>query len=283
MYQRLQRWAIHRKKPGRQWEVQNDLSETERSCCKNWNLLSWELRVSLRPRSRLFHIHILHDELSELVRTLMRCFLIADEAGENRQVAAFSRCLQSQRTSCLIRMLFIESTWAALRKIIPEQKKGLIMEMIKLCQTATKYLFSIHCYKRLKEGIHVIIWIVKKMAQIISQEEDQPTDRWVDTLSGLSDPRELVPRNGSDKYLRVLKLPLSTTILHKLQKAFLCCALDNAFPRALNKQKLLTKNVLLSDESNNERCSKRVTGHGQAHAMPITRSLMQTCRVACSV
>ena len=55
------------------------------------------------------------------------------------------------------------------------------------------------------------------------------------------------------------------------------------FPRALNKQKLLTKNVLLSDESNNERCSKRVTGHGQAHAMPITRSLMQTCRVACSV
>ena len=124
MYQRLQRWAIHRKKPGRQWEVQNDLSETERSCCKNWNLLSWELRVSLRPRSRLFHIHILHDELSELVRTLMRCFLIADEAGENRQVAAFSRCLQSQRTSCLIRMLFInESTWAALRKIIPEAEK----------------------------------------------------------------------------------------------------------------------------------------------------------------
>ena len=25
----------------------------------------------------------------------------------------------------------------------------------------------------------------------------------------------------------------------------------------------------------------RVTGHGQTHAMPITRSLMQTCRVAC--
>ena len=91
--------------------------KTERSCCKNWNPLSWELRVSLRPRSRLFHIHILHDELSELVRTLMRCFLIADEAGENRQVAAFSRCLQSRRTSCLIRMLFInESTWASVEE-----------------------------------------------------------------------------------------------------------------------------------------------------------------------
>ena len=121
------------------------------------------------------------------------------------------------------------------------------------------------------------------MAEIISQEEDQPTDRWVDTLSGLSDPRELVPRNCSDKYLRVLKLPLSTTILHKLQKAFpmLCpVTMLRLSPRALNKQKIVNKErTLLSDESNNERCSKRVTGHGQAHAMPITRSLMQTCRV----
>ena len=63
----------------------------------------------------------------------------------------------------------------------------------------------------------------------------------------MSDPRELVPRNGSEKYVRILKLlQLSTTILHKLLKASLCCAHGNAeverFP--FNKQKLSTKNVL---------------------------------------
>ena len=39
-------------------------------------------------------IHILHDQLNEPVRTLMRRFLKADEAEENKQVATCSRCLQ---------------------------------------------------------------------------------------------------------------------------------------------------------------------------------------------
>ena len=39
-------------------------------------------------------ISILHDHLSELVCTLVLRFLKADETGENRQLHAFSRCLQ---------------------------------------------------------------------------------------------------------------------------------------------------------------------------------------------
>ena len=106
-------------------------------------------------RIELFFLESL--ESFTLLRTLMRCFLKADEAGENRQVAASSLCLQSQWTSCMIRMLFVsEFTWAALRKMKPEQKKGIIMEMIKLYQTATKYLFSIHCYRRLNVGFTLL-------------------------------------------------------------------------------------------------------------------------------
>ena len=39
-------------------------------------------------------IHILHDQLNELVGTLMRRFLKANEVGENKQVATCSRYLQ---------------------------------------------------------------------------------------------------------------------------------------------------------------------------------------------
>ena len=79
----------------------------------------------------------------------------------------------------------------------------------------------------------------------------------MDTLSGMSDPGELVPRNGSDKYLRILNLlhVLCTTIQHKLLKAFIVLCpwqcWSWAFP--LNKQTLSTKNVLHCQMS---QCSK---------------------------
>ena len=82
---------------------------------------------------------------------------------------------------------------------------------------------------------------------------DQPTDRWMDTLSGMSDPRELVRRNGSDTYLGILNLlhVLSTTIQHKLQKAscavpmtMLKLSVPSQQTSIVNKER-----TLLSDES----------------------------------
>ena len=67
----------------------------------------------------------------------MRCFLKADEAGENRQVAAFIRCLQSKRTSCLIRCLWwvsaLEQRWGiwSLGRKRPKHR----ISPIKLLQT----------------------------------------------------------------------------------------------------------------------------------------------------
>ena len=119
-----------------------------------------------------------------------------------------------------------------------------------------------------------------------NQSRDQPTDRWVDTLSGMSDPRELVPKNGSEKYLRILKLLLSI-YYNPAQTAesfpVLCPWQCRSWAFLLSKQKLSTKNVLCCQMSQTTKDAVRVTRHGQAHAMPITWSLMQTCRVACSV
>ena len=110
--------------PGRQWGVQNDYRKLKDplvriQLCFLESLESIFYRVpdSQKKIWPCIYIHILHDQLSEwtsyIVRTLMWCFLKADEAGKNRKIAASSRCLQSQRTSSLIRMLRDRSLFMA--------------------------------------------------------------------------------------------------------------------------------------------------------------------------
>ena len=88
-------------------------------------------------------IHILHDQLNEPVHTLMRRFLKADEAGENKQVATCSRCLEVKEPDSWADA--DDDQWVHLSNVEKDEawaSKGPIMEMIKYYQTATEYLFS---------------------------------------------------------------------------------------------------------------------------------------------
>ena len=84
----------------------------------------------------------------------------------------------------------------------------------------------------------------------------------------MSDPRELVPRNGSDKYLHI------NFYYNPAQSAerFPVLAHDNAeIERSLStNNKLSTKNVLCCQISQTTKHAVRVAGHDPAHAMPIT-------------
>ena len=67
---------------------------------------------------------------------------------------------------------------------------------------------------------------------------NQPTDRLIDTLSGIS----LSQRASTEEWFRTTIFALiTTTILHKLLKASLCCACGNAEVSHQQTKKIVNK------------------------------------------
>ena len=141
-------------------------------------------------------IHILNDQLSKLVRTLMRHFLKADEVEEKtgKKLHLVDVCKSENELPNQMLMIGM-STRTASRKMKPEQQKGSIMEMRKYCQNATKHLFnkiplakeilkyltSLHpLLKKAERGVRAIVRAAKNMSQVISQEMfSLLTDEWM--------------------------------------------------------------------------------------------------------
>ena len=115
--------------PGRHEEVQNDLSETERSSCKGSTLFPWEPGASYRPLSLLFLKKRCHSFKFSMISLLNWCALWygalseqMKQAGENRQVAAFSRCLQVREPAAWSDGEGVHLS--SVRKMKPDQQKA---------------------------------------------------------------------------------------------------------------------------------------------------------------
>ena len=148
------------------------------------------------------------------------------------------------------------------------------------CKRNPTDLASLHpLLQKAERGIQSVVRIIKMISQIITQEEiSLLTSEW--TLSGASDPRELVSRYGSDRYLY-----LHIDHYYKMVKVSLCLAHGIAeVERSLStNKKLSTTNILCCQMSQTSKDAVGDTGHSQALAMPITQSSIQACRSVYSV
>lgn len=267
-------------------------------------------------------VHILHDELSNLVRTIMLRFLKPEVVGDKRDKELLSIDVSKSDNQLSDQMLVIgESTRA---KVKPDQLKVPIKDMRKFYQVATKYLVSrlplgreilrdlstLHpLLQKSDRGVRAIERTARKIPQIVPKEEiNILTDEWKmyqaqEIPEGWYKESVVDGKSGeTEKYVRIdhywkkvleQKNSMGTArfkVLPKLIKAVLCLAHGNAeVERSLseNKRVLTPERSQLTDESINAlRLTKdavRVTGSGQAHQMPITPSLIQARRSAYGV
>ena len=268
-------------------------------------------------------IHVLHDQLSELVRKIMKRFLkqtvVQEKSGKaliSIDVDLAENILDRQKE-----MEIGEPTARALKKVRAEQQKRTLMDMQNFYRTSTKYLMSrlpldnellkdlavLHPLMHKEDhAVHAIRRTAKKLPQIINEDDlGRLTNEWK-IYQGQNIPEEWFisghHKNGSiiftrvDKYWQKLFETTNTDgsarycILPKLVKALLCIAHGNAeVERSLSENgKVLTseRNNLNDDTLNALRVTKnaiRVTGNGQACNMPITPELMKARQTAYAV
>ena len=286
---------------------------------------SCSLEQAFNPFLTLFQkeeplVHILHDQLSELVCTLMLRFLKPEPVGEKRGKQLLSVDLSKPENQLSDQNLVVgESTRSsALMKMTPEQQKGPIREMRKFYQTATKYLLGhlplgreilkdlavLHpLLQKAERGVPAMERTARKLLQVIREEEiSLLTDEWK-IYQAQEIPESWYKAPDSEKYVqidlywkKVLEMQNTImgsprfTVLPKLVKAVLCLAHGNAeVERSLseNKTAVRSERTSLSDASINAprttKAAVRVIGSGQAHAMQITPSLMQARKSAYAV
>ena len=269
-------------------------------------------------------IHILYHKLSELLRTIMFRFLKPGVVGENTGKKLMSVELSKPENQLSDLLIEVGETTRkkALKKLKPGQEKGgLLIDMRKFYQTATKYLMDrlpvgsgivkdISCLnpqlRKADQGMQAVQRAARRLPQIVTEEElpllndewkvyqvqDIPEDWYI---LGCKDDGTIEYRRVDHYWQKVLDQKNFTgapryKVLAKLVKAVLCLAHGNAeVERSLseNKKVLTNERTLLSDASINAlRSTKdaiRVTASGQAHMMPITPALMQARPSASSV
>jgi hypothetical protein len=268
-------------------------------------------------------IHILHDQLSELVRRLLSRFIKSDAFGDKTGKELLSvEILKAENKLCDKTIEIGGPTRVALKKQVKKEQHSVpIKAMRQFFEVATQYLMdklplgreilkdlaSLHPLLQKEEcTVRAIKRTAQKVPQVIPKEElCLLGDEWK-LYQSLDVPGEWVhpPSQGDgsvafrrvDEYWKMvfkqknaLGMP-KFIILPKFVKAVLCLAHGNAeVERSLseNKRVVTPERSSLSPESINAlRSTKdaiRIQVSGQVHKMPLPSGLLQSAKVAHAV
>ena len=246
-------------------------------------------------------IHILYHKLLELLRTIMFRLLKPGVVGENTGKKLMSVELSKPENQLSDLLIEVGETTCkkALKKLKPGQEKGLLIDMRKFYQTATKYLMDrlpvgsgivkdISCLnpqlRKADQGMQAVQRAARRLPQIVTEEElPLLNDEWkVYQVQDIPEDWYILGRkdDGTTEYRRVdhywqkvldqknFTGAACYKVLAKLVKAVLCLACGNAeVERSLseNKKVLTNELTLLSDASINALRSTKDAIRPSAH------------------